>query len=198
MPAPALHRDAIVRAAATLFRRDGYAATGTNAIVRESGAPKGSLYHYFPGGKEEIAVAAVEHAGGVVARTLTALVADSPTPGAALRAYGRLVAGWLADSGYRDGCPIATTLLETAPGSPACTAAGRAAFDAWAEVLAGGLRDHGVAGGEATRLGRLAVVALEGALVVARVEQDGAAVVASADAVADLFDGAVSGRTAAR
>ena len=56
-----------------LFRRNGYAATGTNEIVAVSGAPKGSLYHYFPAGKAEIAAEAVTYAGGVVEATLKAL-----------------------------------------------------------------------------------------------------------------------------
>jgi AcrR family transcriptional regulator len=59
LPAIPKHRQPIVNAAVTLFRRQGYSATGLNDIVDESGAPKGSLYHYFPAGKASIAVAAV-------------------------------------------------------------------------------------------------------------------------------------------
>ena len=64
MPAVPKHRKPIVDAAVTLFRRQGYAGTGLNDIVDTSGAPKGSLYHYFPDGKASIAVAAVEEAVG--------------------------------------------------------------------------------------------------------------------------------------
>ncbi len=53
------HRSAIIAAAAKLFRRQGYAATGINEIADAAGAPKGSLYHYFPDGKDQIAEAAV-------------------------------------------------------------------------------------------------------------------------------------------
>ncbi len=59
MPNIAKHKDNIVVAAMSLFRRQGYASTGLNQILQESGAPKGSLYHYFPGGKEQLGLAAV-------------------------------------------------------------------------------------------------------------------------------------------
>ena len=67
------HRRAIVETAVRLFRKQGYAATGLNQIVEESGAPKGSLYHYFPDGKLAIAAEAVRLAGETVQRTLTEL-----------------------------------------------------------------------------------------------------------------------------
>jgi TetR/AcrR family transcriptional repressor of lmrAB and yxaGH operons len=72
MPAVPKHRGPIVDAAVRLFRRQGYAGTGLNDIVDTSGAPKGSLYHYFPDGKASIAVAAVEEAGQRVVRTIGA------------------------------------------------------------------------------------------------------------------------------
>ena len=68
MSAPPRHRGAIVRAAATLFRRNGFAATGINEIAEVSGAPKGSLYHYFPDGKDQIAEAAIRFAGAGAGR----------------------------------------------------------------------------------------------------------------------------------
>ena len=66
MPAKPKHRDAIVNAAVALFRRRGYSGTGLSDIVELSGAPKGSLYHYFPNGKLSIAEAAVRLADHVV------------------------------------------------------------------------------------------------------------------------------------
>jgi TetR/AcrR family transcriptional repressor of lmrAB and yxaGH operons len=73
VPAVPKHRQPIVNAAVTLFRQQGYAGTGLNDIVDASGAPKGSLYHYFPAGKATIAVAAVEEAGRRVAETMAKL-----------------------------------------------------------------------------------------------------------------------------
>src|ERR1700723_4748930 len=114
MSAPPRHRGASVRAAAALFRRNGYAATGINEIADVSGAPKGSLYHYFPNGKDQIGEAAVRFAGRRVTRTFEQLLAKHKTTAALVKAYGRLLAGWMAASDFRDGCPITTTLLEAA------------------------------------------------------------------------------------
>jgi TetR/AcrR family transcriptional repressor of lmrAB and yxaGH operons len=190
MAAQPKHREEIVRTAALLFRRQGYAATGTKQIVAVSGAPKGSLYHYFPEGKEQIAQAAVEHAGDLVRSTLVRLLDQEPTPGEAWRAYGQLLAGWLRDSDFQDGCPITTTLLELAPASEAVSAAGRHAFHGWTHALAEALAASGASDAHARRLAALAVAAVEGALVLARVQQDAAPVLDAVTDVAALFDAA--------
>jgi TetR/AcrR family transcriptional repressor of lmrAB and yxaGH operons len=170
MAAPPRHRGAIVRAAATLFRRNGYAATGINEIVEVSGAPKGSLYHYFPGGKDQIAEAAVRFAGAGVVATLEKLAQEHQTAASMIRGYCRLLAGWMAKSGFRDGCPIATTLLESAPQSAGVATAGREAFAGWCAVIARALVRDGFGNSEARRLSMLAVCSIEGALILARVE----------------------------
>ena len=173
MPAPPKHRGAIVRAAATLFRRNGYAATGINEIAEVAGAPKGSLYHYFPDGKDQIAEAAVRFAGKGVVATLEQLAQEHRTAAAMMQAYCRLLVGWMAKSGFRDGCPISTTLLESAPQSAGIALAGREAFVAWRAVIARALLRDGFSKGEARRLSTLAVSALEGSLILARVERSG-------------------------
>jgi TetR/AcrR family transcriptional repressor of lmrAB and yxaGH operons len=170
MPAPPRHRGAIVRAAAALFRRNGYAATGINEIADVSGAPKGSLYHYFPGGKDQIGEAAVRFAGAGVVATLEKLEHEHGSASAMIRAYCKLLAGWMAKSGFRDGCPIATTLLESAPQSTDMATAGREAFAGWCAVIARALVRDGFGKAEAKRLSTLAVSSIEGALILARVE----------------------------
>src|SRR3954465_7962201 len=170
MSAPPRHRGAIVRAAAALFRRNGYSATGINEIAEVSGAPKGSLYHYFPGGKDQIAEAAVRFVGAGVVATREQLEQAHAGTASMIRAYCKLLAGWMAKSGFRDGCPISTTLLESAPQSPALTAAGREAFDSWRSVIARALVRDGLGKAEAKRLATLAVSAIEGSLILARVE----------------------------
>lgn len=192
MGAAPKHRQEIVRSAALLFRRQGYAGTGTNQILAVSGAPRGSLYHYFPQGKEEIGQAALEYAADLVTATLTRLVEQEPSPGAALRAYGQLLAGWLRESGYRDGCPITTTLLELVPASQGVTAAGRRAFTAWTDTFEQALLSAGADRARARRLATLAIASLEGALVLARTQQDSTAVTDATDDVADLFDAATA------
>lgn len=153
-----------------LFREQGYASTGLQQILAESGAPKGSLYHYFPEGKEELALAAVERAGELIAEMLTAAAEAHPDdPGAFTRRYCRTMAGWMAESEFQAGCPVATALLETAPGSPDMTAAGNRVFDRWIEIIA----EVFVAAGSTRREARIEAQQLlgsmEGALLLARV-----------------------------
>ena len=170
MSTPPKHRGAIVRAAATLFRRNGYAATGINEILDVAQAPKGSLYYYFPGGKDQIGEAAVRFAGKGVVATLEKLEQEHKSAAAMMQAYCRLLVGWMAKSGFRDGCPISTTLLESAPQSAGMALAGREAFSAWRAVIARALLRDGFSKSEAWRLSTMAVSAIEGALILARVE----------------------------
>jgi TetR/AcrR family transcriptional repressor of lmrAB and yxaGH operons len=154
-----------------LFRRQGYAATGLQQIVDESGAPKGSLYHYFPSGKEALGESAVVLAGGLVREMLEDLAARHADPQAFLRAYCRTLAGWMQESGFQSGCPIATTLLETAPRSPGITAAGLRAIDGWIGVVAGVLVKGGMQAREARSRAQLIIAAMEGALILARIRR---------------------------
>ena len=173
MSAPPRHRGAIVRAAATLFRRNGFAATGINEIAEVSGAPKGSLYHYFPDGKDQIAEAAIRFAGAGLVATLEKLEQEHDSAASMIRAYCKLLAGWMAKSGFRDGCPISTTLLELAPQSEALRRRARGLRQLARRDRAGaGARRFGKA--EAKRLATLAVSAIEGSLILARVERSSA------------------------
>jgi len=167
----AKHRDTLVRTAMRLFRRQGYASTGLQQIVAESGAPKGSLYHYFPNGKEALGESAIVLAGGLVREMLEELAARHREPAAFLRAYCKTMAGWMEESGFASGCPIATTLLETAPHSAAITAAGERAIDGWIEVIGGVLARDGVPAREVRSRAQLVVAAMEGALILARVRR---------------------------
>ena len=104
------YRDPIIDAAVTLFRRQGYAGTGLNEIVEMSGAPKGSLYYYFPDGKASIAVAAVEEAGKRAAATLRDLAASCPSTGEVLKAHARLLAGWMRHASSSLGLLLSTKI----------------------------------------------------------------------------------------
>jgi TetR/AcrR family transcriptional repressor of lmrAB and yxaGH operons len=169
VPAAAKHRERLVQTAVRLFRRQGYASTGLQQILEESGAPRGSLYHYFPGGKESIGEAAVVRAGRQVAEMLEGLAAAHRAPSAFVKAYCRQYADWMEESGFRAGCPLATTLLETAPVSEPITAAGLEAVESWTRIVAGVFERAGSPPRVARRRAEFTVAALEGALVLARV-----------------------------
>ena len=197
MSAEPKHREAIVATAAKLFRRQGYAATGLNEISAVSGAPKGSLYHYFPGGKAQIGAAAVRAAGAVGAKGLSELAEKSNSPGEFIRSYGERLSGWLEASGYREGCPIATTLLEVAPIEAEVTAAGRDVLSSWADIVAQILERSGLGPKRSRTLGRFTIAAIEGALLQARVEQSAQAIRAACGELEALFQSAIEGETRA-
>jgi TetR/AcrR family transcriptional regulator, lmrAB and yxaGH operons repressor len=192
MPAVAKHRQPIINTAVTLFRRQGYSRTGLNEIVDVSGAPKGSLYHYFPLGKSSIAMAAVKEAGQRVAATLTKIAEESRSTGELLKRHAELLAGWMRASGFRDGCPITTVLLELAPGDRDVTEAGRAAYRARVAILSDKLIADGFQRARADALAILCTSALQGALIQARVERSGRPLEITAAELARLLDHAVA------
>lgn len=187
MTNPRRHKEAILENAVRLFRKQGYASTGINEILTASGAPKGSLYHYFPGGKAEIGAAAVRQAGSNVAATLRELACngtgDAVTPEAILAHYFEMVAGWIAESGFRDGSPITTTLLETAADHRSIREAGAEAFQSWSLVIEEMLTESGVRPERARRIAYFSMAALEGAIVQSHVFQSRAPI---DDAAAEL------------
>lgn len=167
-------RDDLVKTAMRLFRRQGYAGSGLQQILAESGAPKGSLYHYFPGGKEALAEAATDHAGDRVAEMLEESLARTRTGRAFAARVCETYAGWMEEGEFASGCPIATTMLECAPASTAIARAGRRAFDRWTEIAARAFARDGVSAGAARRRAEAFIAAVEGALILARVYESGA------------------------
>lgn len=188
MPAIPKHRQPIIDAAVTLFRRQGYSGTGLNDIVDESSAPKGSLYHYFPEGKASIAAAAVEEAGRRVAETVAQLARETTSTGELIRDHARLLACWMRVSGFRDGCPITTVLLELAPRDRAVARAGREAYAARLAILSDKLVSDGFSAQRAKRLASVCVSAIQGALIQARVERSGAPITIAAEELARMLD----------
>jgi len=113
----------------------------------------------------------VELAGGLVREMLTDLAKRHREPKAFLRGYCRTMAGWMEESAFHSGCPVATTLLETAPESHAITEAGRRAIDGWIDVVAEVLARDGTAPRQARARAQLVVAAMEGALILSRVRR---------------------------
>jgi TetR/AcrR family transcriptional regulator, lmrAB and yxaGH operons repressor len=165
-------RDAFIEATGTLLRRQGYNATGVNAIVAASGAPKGSLYFHFPGGKEELAVAAMEREGDRLRRAIAAVVSSGEGSGEAIAGLIDALAQGLERSGFKDGCPIATVTLEAATQSEALRATSAAVFESWLEVLEARLLAGGLDATGAHRRALLVLAAIEGALIMARARRE--------------------------
>jgi TetR/AcrR family transcriptional regulator, lmrAB and yxaGH operons repressor len=182
------HREGLISAAMTLFRRQGYAATGLAEILAESGAPKGSLYHYFPDGKEAVGEAALRWAAEKMGGAMLQMAADNPDPRDFIRAYSQAAAAGLESSAFREGCALATVTLEAVPQSPRITSASRDAFDGWNRMVARSLRHAGAAPERALVLAEFIISSFEGALILARVRQDTAPILRVAEELARVVD----------
>src|SRR3984957_12694753 len=105
-------RERIVDASAELFRLQGYSATGVKQIVTAAQAPFGSLYHHFPGGKEQLGAEAIRSSGALYEPLIPAIFDPAPDPPSAVRAFFAGAAELLHETDYADACPIATVSLE--------------------------------------------------------------------------------------
>lgn len=179
-------REAFIASTGRLLRRQGYAATGLNEIVSRSGAPRGSLYFHFPGGKEELAAAAMEQTGEDLRAAIAAVIGSHPRASESLSALIDGLGAGLEASGYRDGCPIATVTLEAAGASEAVRLAAERVFDSWLGALEQGLVADGLDAEQAARRALLALSAIEGALLLARARRDLAPLRAVRDELAAL------------
>lgn len=166
MPPRTDTRDKVLRTTAELFRAQGYHATGVNQVLAESGAPKGSMYFHFPGGKEQLAVEAIERAGSDLCSALAAAMSASPDPVVALEQVLAALGGHLEATDFREGCPIATVALDAAATSEPIRAACAGAYDSWQDVVAGHLRAAAVPAPD--DVATVAIAAIEGALLLAR------------------------------
>lgn len=158
----------MVQAAFELFRKRGYHATAFSDVVRESGAPRGSIYFHFPGGKQQLAREAIALAGDEIEEMVRAAAGRADDPGSLVRALGEIVAKRLADSGYESGCSIATMVLELAPHDEELSVEFDAVFARWRTALVAQLEPMGVDPARAAVLADLVMSAFEGALVLSR------------------------------
>ncbi|MGH1471183.1 MAG: TetR/AcrR family transcriptional regulator [Cellvibrionaceae bacterium] len=165
------HRDKLIESAIVLFRRQGYAGTGLSEILIKSGAPKGSLYHYFPNGKEELAGEALKVAGKTVESTLIELARKYKQTDKFIKAYCKMLGEWLSDSNYQSGCPITTTVLETVPNSSTISKISHSIFESWKAVIETSLLESGAGKNEAKQKADFSITAISGALIQARVQQ---------------------------
>jgi TetR/AcrR family transcriptional repressor of lmrAB and yxaGH operons len=155
-------------AAARLFRQQGYHGTALHDILAAGGSPRGSLYFHFPGGKEEIGEAALTLAGEAVRQAIAHAAETSESAEMFVTRIARGMAADLEKSDFREGCPIATTALETSAQSDALGAATRGAFEKWENEIKRGLERFGMMSDRADLTATLVLSQLEGALLLAR------------------------------
>jgi TetR/AcrR family transcriptional repressor of lmrAB and yxaGH operons len=161
-------RQRLVTAAAELFRRQGYAATGIKAILNAAGAPYGSLYHFFPGGKAELGRAVIDEGGAAYLALVEDFFRDDVDPVEATTAFFEGGAELLESTGFADACPIATLAGEIADTHEPMRAAAASAFHSWMGALEANLVHHGADPQHAERCAIELFILVEGALFLSR------------------------------
>src|SRR5690349_11935612 len=180
-------RDQIIETTSILLEAQGYHATGLNQIIAESGSPKGSLYYYFPQGKEELVAEAVARSGRITERNIRTGLAEIADPAESIASFVRLIAGAGESSNFSAGGPLTTVALETVNSSERLNLACREAYSwlrgAFAEKLLAG----GFAPERAAALATFIVSAIEGGIILSRPSHSGDALRQVADELGDYL-----------
>jgi TetR/AcrR family transcriptional regulator, lmrAB and yxaGH operons repressor len=183
-------REHMIETTASLVHRRGFYGTSLNEILTESGAPRGSLYYHFPGGKEELVLEATRQAVAMVTQLLKEALTGSPEIAEGVRAFVEAAAHMLRDSGYVFGCPVAPIVLDS-PESSALAEVCQEALEEWQRVFVEGLGSAGIERGRAESLATMIVCGLEGGLILSRARRDTAPLDAVAEELASMVRSAV-------
>ena len=165
---PTSTRERIVDASAILFRRQGYAATGVKQIVAEAQAPFSSLYHFFPGGKDELAADTIRASGQMFQELVEAVFDQAPDVVSGVRDCFAGAAETLRQTDYADACPIATVALEVASTNELLRKATAEVFESWIGSATDRLAAAAIEEPTARELAITLITSLEGAFVLSR------------------------------
>jgi TetR/AcrR family transcriptional repressor of lmrAB and yxaGH operons len=163
-------REQIIQTTCDLLEKQGYHGTGLNEIVRESGAPKGSLYYYFPEGKEQITAEAVLQSGRTVSERIRAGLAGSSSAPKAIHNFILLIAENVERSGFAAGSPLTAVAMETATQSERINLACREAYGMLQAAFTEKLRGSGFTSAKAEELGTFITAAIEGGIILSRTQ----------------------------
>lgn len=166
-------KEKIVETASKLFQEQGYHATGLNQITQESGAPKGSLYYYFPEGKEQLASVAVENTALNVAKRIKEGLMNEEDPVKAIQAFILHLATAFEETDKKMGIPVAAVALETANNSEVIRQSCQKAYDLWHEIYATKLIKAGYGEEDAYEAALVINAMIEGAFINVLTRRDG-------------------------
>jgi TetR/AcrR family transcriptional repressor of lmrAB and yxaGH operons len=177
----------LIETTGRLLWRQGYGATGLNQIIAESGTPRGSIYFHFPGGKEDLTVAALREAGAAMSDAMRRTFARRGLRDG-LRAWVRAFSRVMRESDWQQGCPLATVTLEAAALSDPIREVCDAAFDEWRGIFSAELVAEGVDPDRAKSLATTMLSAIEGALILSRAARDVAPMASVTDELLAIMD----------
>lgn len=161
-------RERLVVAMGELLRRQGYGATTVKQLTEAAGATMGSLYHHFPGGKPEVAAAALRSSGAAYMALLPDLLDGTPDLEESVPGAFALAAEHIAQAGWITMCPVGTVAGEVADSEPAVAAAAAEVFADWIARGTAYFAARGVAEDAARELTLAVLSSLEGAFILAR------------------------------
>jgi TetR/AcrR family transcriptional repressor of lmrAB and yxaGH operons len=183
-------RKRLLDGARRLLAEKGYAGMELRDVATRGEAPRGSIYHHFPGGKAQLAAAAAELEGREIRELIERSLAERGLK-ATLAMFGELFRRRVEDRPERIGCPVAAAALAR-PVDPALAAAATAAFESWERPIAAALEREGVAAAEAANFANLVVSTIEGALIRARAAGDSAPLDSAVAALQRALDALLS------
>lgn len=160
-------KDALIEAASRLFKQRGYCGVGLNDIIEESGVPKGSLYHYFPKGKEQLATAAINYTKALVMDDIKRVFAGASNPVEAFQAYVYELSRVFGEGGDPLGSPIGTIAGETHTTSESIRLACESTFKDWQSVYAQQFLEAGYSEQQSVRLAVVFHALTEGGILLA-------------------------------
>ena len=163
-------RDRMIASTAFLMRERGARATSIDAVLAHSGAPRGSVYHHFPGGREQLLREATAYAGEYVARRLEQTPSDDPL--AALDSLLDEYRATLVATDFRAGCPVVAVAVESTEDGPDLRDDVVRAFDRWRQTIAQAFVAAGIEAVRADELAMLVIASFEGAVILSRAYRD--------------------------
>lgn len=178
-------RTRLIKSAAYLFQESGYFAVGMAKILAHAEAPKGSLYHHFPNGKEELAIAAVDWLNDETLSVLHSAQVCTTDPRAVLPKIIASIGAWLETNDWKQGSLIAMLAHETPTSAPAIFAAVSKSYDCILKELAAIVKLTGRDAAEAARIAELTLLLIEGATIVSRVTKNSSSFDAAAVLIAE-------------
>ncbi|WP_439029128.1 TetR/AcrR family transcriptional regulator [Gordonia terrae] len=173
----------IVVAMTELLRRQGYAATGIKQVVDAAGAPIGSIYHHFSGGKRDVAAAALRRSGAAYGELVGMLLAPYDDIAEGIEAAFASAAETISDSGWLNMCPVGTVAGEVADTEPTLRAIAAEVIDGWVDQGSALYRARGLPEADARALMLAVVASLEGAFILARTQRSTAPILAAGRAM---------------
>jgi TetR/AcrR family transcriptional repressor of lmrAB and yxaGH operons len=189
-------RTRMLEATGRLLRERGYHGTSLNDILAASGAPRGSLYFHFPGGKDQLVIEVTRASVADVATKLGEALDAAKSPAAAVRHIVQSTAEMLKTSDYARSCPVAPVVLDATTDIPELIELCRQAFEEWIGLLRAAFVKSGIPEKRARSLAMLVEASIEGMMIICRATRDHRPMLAVADELAAVLEGAVAAKAA--